>query len=108
MIRPAPKSHDMYKIVRRAIEERAVEELAASLKEYGEKRGAASQLVLALTCQKVVDDELGPNSVPSLGETITVQQSHKIGKYGDKTYPLSERQIDVIVRGVTSVDLTVG
>lgn len=43
---------------------------------------------------------LSPRNVPSLGETILIQQGHKISQWGDKAFPMSEKQIAVIAREI--------
>lgn len=99
MIKPVAKDHPIYKHLAAKIAAKAEDSFRRDLIAAAE-HGAKIQLRLALTAQKVADDLRGTNSIPSLADEIISQQDHKIERYGDKAFPFSEKQIDVIVRDI--------
>ena len=78
------------KIAAKKISEGGVNGLAQWIYEIGRDKGAKFQLNL---CDMIIDDG-GP--MPSLADTITAQQAHKIAQWGDKTFPLTEKQCEVV------------
>lgn len=101
MIKPMPRDSEIYAQVKRLCEKRNSEALAKNLIAAGES-GAKAQQRLALTIQQIADDHAGPSAIPSLGETILIQQSHAIANYGEKARPLTQRQIEAVVRDAIS------
>lgn len=99
MIKPVAKEHPIYKHLVAKINAKAADSLRRDLVAAAE-HGAKIQLRLALTAQKAADDLRGGNSIPSLADEIISQQDHKIERYGDKAFCLSEKQIEVIVRDI--------
>lgn len=65
---------------------------------------AKVQLVMALTIQQIADERVAANKIPSLADTIIVEQSHKVARFADKAFPLSENQCGVIVRDCAVAD----
>lgn len=101
MIKAQSKNTPIYKTVRKMVEAKNAASLTNALVRWGsEEDGTKKQLILALTIQQAADDINGANAIPSLADEILVQQSHKVERYGDKAYPLSEKQIAVIVSDV--------
>lgn len=100
MIQPMSKNSELYKKIQSWIEDGKAENLRYNLNLFGEEHGAEAQMKLALTAQKVADDMRGSNAIPSLADTIIAQQSHKISRYGKNAFPLSEKQVDAIVRDI--------
>ena len=99
MIKPVAKDHPIYKHLVVKINAKAVESFRRDLVCAAE-HGAKVQLRLALTAQKAADDLRGGNSIPSLADEIISQQDHRISRYGDKAFPFSEKQVEVIVRDI--------
>lgn len=96
------KTHPMYAKIAAAVNAGKIEFLAKELVRAG--ASAKVQLTLALTMQQIADEREVPNTIPSLADTIIVEQSHKVAKYGDKAFPLSENQCGVIVRDCVVAD----
>lgn len=99
MIKPMPRDSQAFAQVANLCEKRNEKALTQGLIEAG-KLGAKPQLRMALTIQQVADDAAGQNAIPSLGDTIVIQQSHAIDTYGERTRPMTEKQIAIIVRDV--------
>ena len=72
------------------VEKKSVEELTALLVKVGNEKGAKAQLRVA---DSMYQDHGGE---AMLADEITTQQSHKIAQWGDKAFPLSEKQCRVI------------
>ena len=84
--------------VKTAASRKSESELAAWIFKVGQEKGAATQLKMA---DLLTDDKGG---FASLGQTILAQQSHKIAQWGDKSFPLSEKQCAVIAREFSAHD----
>jgi hypothetical protein len=73
-------------------------EIAARITRIGEKLGGHEQYVHL----DVVDQFLGnhgiSNSYPSLADTILAQFHGNVERFGEKAYPLSEKQVAAIAR----------
>ena len=105
MIMPLSKNSAGYKKIAQAFDagENGKKWIASQLRLSGD-HGASAQLKVALTIQAISDDRNGgPSGIPTLGDTITAQQSHKIAQYGEKAFPFSEKQQDAILRDANLV-----
>lgn len=103
MTNPINKTHPMYAKIKTAINQGKSEFLTKELARAG-TTSAKVQLVLALTMQQIADERVSANKIPSLSDTIIVEQSHKVAQYDDKAFPLSENQCGVIVRDCVVAD----
>lgn len=97
------KTNPLYAKIESAVNQGKTEFLTKELVRFGNK-DAKTQLVLALTIQQIADERVAANKIPSLADTIIVEQSHKVAQYGDKAFPLSENQCGVIVRDCVVAD----
>lgn len=70
-------------------------EVAEWLYKVGQEKSAKTQLSFA---DYAMPDDRG--GFASLAQTILAQQSHKIEQYGEKAYPLSQKQCEAIAREI--------
>lgn len=77
------------------------EELAGNLMTQFEGKSAIFQMkVLEGFEQAAIDNGMPVGGQPSLAATIMWQQQQKLGKYQKSTFPLSQKQVEVIIREV--------
>lgn len=62
------------------------------LYRVGQNKGAATQLKL---CDVLIS---GDGAIPTLADTILCQQHQRISEWGERAFPLSEKQCEAIAR----------
>lgn len=103
MTSPISKSNPMYAKIEAAVNQGKSAFLVSELVRVGNV-DAKKQLVFVLTIQQIADERVAANKIPSLADTIIVEQSHKLARFGEKAFPLSENQCSVIVRDCVVAD----
>ena len=69
--------------------------------EAAGRSAAKNQLAALEEMRKIALPERVLNSAtPSLAETILVQQHHRIAEWKERAYPLSEKQVAVVIKEV--------
>lgn len=98
MIKPISTTNPLYPKLQYMVENRKIAAIEKNLNLLAEQGEVRKQFVLALSLQAIAEKRRGPSD--HLSDTIIAQQSHKIDRFGDKAFPLSEKQVAVIAREI--------
>ena len=97
-MKPISKDDPQYTKLENAVKRHASEWMIKTLKSANHVPQV--QLRIAETFEEIANRLGGTNAIPTLGETILVQQAHKVAQWKEKAYPLSDNQIEAVVRDI--------
>ncbi len=98
-----PRASKQYQQIAHALDTMTADELQAQVARWTGQdaaKAARNQLAVLDTLMKVAEERGRRNPVPSLGDTILIQQAHKLEQFADRTYPLSDKQVATVIRDV--------
>jgi hypothetical protein len=93
MIKPEFKN-----AVRQKLQGKSEAEMVKMVELAAEQRGARFQFNILMVIQQIAIDNGAPAGGVSLADVIMAEQNGRLQRYGDKAFPLSTKQIAVVVR----------